>query len=351
MEKTLVLLLMLACSSHQRPQIDVKVSTTTEQTDNNEDVENNANLHVPETTAVSVESSVNVSSIRPSEVFENFLPSNYYKPNENPIFEKPSPHIKGEVFYRPSYFNRPPNRFTYQLTRNKENGIISPQATQEYYSESNYNKSLQLESKSPAKYGEILPQFKPMKHDFGEYVPNYTPKLNVGNYHNDEMLHYPDETYESPIHNYHSQIKRKINPWSSVVTVLASLLPIGLLFASLPPTIIRVNSTQNSYQLPKNSSINYQNNYTGKYKSLDKKIASRKSNEVEVKFLKELDECSKRKLCENMKKNYSSSELENMLQYNIHNNSTEQYTDIIKTLIKSATSGLENSCQVFNCQK
>lgn len=204
---------MLVCSSYQRPQIDSKVSTTTEQIENNDDVENTASLKVPETTAVSVKSSVNVSSVHPGEVFEDFQPSNYYRPNGNPIFEKPSPQVKGEIFYRPSYFDRPPDRVTYQLTRNRDNGILSPQATRDYYSESNYNKSQHIESKSPGKYGEVLPQFKPVKHDFGEFTPpNYSPKLNekiVGNYHNDEMSHYPDEVYESPMHSHQSLSKQK----------------------------------------------------------------------------------------------------------------------------------------------
>lgn len=73
------------------------------------------------------------------------------------------------------------------------------------------------------------------------------------------------------------------------------------------------------HRLSKNNSINYQNNYTGKYKSLLRKIDNRKLNEVGDQFLKELDECSKRKLCESMKKNYSSSELETMLQEDIQN--------------------------------
>ncbi|XP_050424510.1 uncharacterized protein LOC126835757 isoform X2 [Adelges cooleyi] len=349
MEKAAFLLFMLISNSFQRPQLDVNVSTTVEPVETTEDNTEKV-LQVTEATAVSVKSTINVSSVRPIEVFEDFQPSNYYRPDGNPIFEKPSPPVRQEIFYKPSYFNIPPSHLIYQLPKRPDTGVVFPQATQEHYSEHQYNKSQPPEFRSPMKYGEVLPQFKPIKHDSGEITPNFNNDFNdknVRNYHGNEMAHYPDIVHEPPMSYHHSLAKKKVDPWKSVLKVMASLLPIGILFASFPPTVIRVNSTQNPYQVPKNVS-HYPSTYNSIYKALKKKAVGRNVENAEDKFSDDLDECSKRKLCENLKLNYSITELESLLQ-EIKYNSTEPFTTSMTNIIKLATHISIDSCQEYIC--
>lgn len=263
------------------PQLDVDVFTTTETTDtttentksleqisrvteetrslekNSRVTEKTKSLEkislVTEATAVSVQTSVNFSSYGPSVVFEDFKPSNYYRPDGNPIFERPSPQVTHKVFHKPEYFARP-NKQTYQLPpKSSDSNVVFPQATQEHYSQYSHpdNQSNGPESRGPYTFTEVLPQqqSKPMKHDFGGHGSAYDNfyERNFGKYHVNEMSQYSDIIHGPP-KVYHSVTAHKKDPWKSMLKVLATILPVGLLLASFPPTVIKVDSKQYPYQ-------------------------------------------------------------------------------------------------------
>ncbi|XP_025204324.1 uncharacterized protein LOC112601106 isoform X2 [Melanaphis sacchari] len=365
------------------PQLDIDVFTTTESTDstteNTKSLEKNSrvteetkslenisqvteetkNLEkialVTEATAVSVKTSVNFSSYGPNVVFEDFKPSNYYRPDGNPIFERPSPQVTHEVFHKPEYFARP-NKQTYQLPpKSSDSNVVFPQATNEYYSQysHNDNRSNGLESRGPYKFTEVLPQpqSKPMKHDFGgmQHISasdNNFYEKHFGKYYGNEMSQYSDIIHEPP-KLYHSVTTHKKDPWKSMLKVLATILPVGLLLASFPPTVIKVDSKQYPYQFQKNSTTFSPNVITGKYK------ASRKmSTELKIdgadKSPGYLNDCLKKKICETLKSNYSHSELKTLLQ-NYQLNWTTDNGPTMVEITEVATSAEPESCQVFAC--
>lgn len=65
----------------------------------------------------------------------------------------------------------------------------------------------------------------------------------------------------------------------------------------------------------KNATSYNQNAFTG-YKALRKKNAGRKINGKDEEIPGYLDDCLKKKLCENIKTKYSSNELDSLLQNN-----------------------------------
>jgi len=252
------LILIFVCHSHQRPQLEVDELTTTKTTDTTTEATKSVEKipRVTEATAVSVQTSVNFSSYGPKEVFEDFKPSNYYRPDGNPIFERPNLQVTHEGFHRPQYFARPNNQEHQSSPKPGDNNVVFPQATQEHYSQYSQhdNQSNGPESRGPYKFTEVLPQpqSKPVKHDFGGTLPisaydNNFYERHFGKYHGKEMSHYPDIIHESP-KLHHSVTTHKKDPWTSMLKVLATILPVGLLLASFPPTVIKVNSMQYPYQ-------------------------------------------------------------------------------------------------------
>jgi len=256
--------LIFVSHSYQRPQLDVDVLTTTETSDTTTEETKSLEKISPVTeanSAVSVQTSVNFSSYSPSVVYEDFKPSNYYRPDGNPIFERPSPQVTHEVFHKPEYFARPNNQTNRSPPKPSDNNnIVFPQATQEHYSRySQYdnNRSNGPESRGPYKFTDnVLPQqnSKPMKHDFGGTLPisaydNNFYERHFGKYQVNEFSQYPSHIIHEPPKNYHSLTTvHKKDPWRSMLKVLATILPVGLLLASFPPTVIKVNSTQYPYQ-------------------------------------------------------------------------------------------------------
>ncbi|XP_060842958.1 uncharacterized protein LOC132923142 isoform X1 [Rhopalosiphum padi] len=372
MEKVILSLLIFVCHSRQMPQLDVDVFTTTETTDTT--TENTKSLEkiprvteetkslekislVTEDTAVSVQTTVNFSSYSPSVVFEDFKPSNYYRPDGNPIFEKPSPQVTNKVFHKPEYFARP-NKQTYQLPpKPNDSNVVFPQATQEHYYQYSHhdNRSNGPESRGPYKFTEVLPQpqSKPMKHDFGgtQHTSAYdynSYERHFGKYHGNEMSQYSDIIHEPP-KIYHSVTTHKKDPWKSMLKVLATILPVGLLLASFPPTVIKVDSKQYPYQFQKNSSTFSPNVITGKnsYKALRKTSTGLKTD-GEDKSPGYLDDCLKKKICETLKSNYSHIELET-LQQNYQLNWTVDNSPTMVEIAKAAASAEPESCQVFVC--
>ncbi|XP_016663153.1 uncharacterized protein LOC100574016 [Acyrthosiphon pisum] len=358
MEKVILSILIFVCHTHQRPQLEVDVLTTTEPTDTTtEETKSSEKIsQVTEATAVSVQTSVNFSSFSPSAVFEDFKPSNYYRPDGNPIFERPSPQVSHEVFHKPEYFARPNNQANKLPTKSKDNNVIFPQATQEHYSQYSQfdNRSNGPESRGPYKFTEALPQhqFKPMKHDFGGELPssaydNNFYERHFGKYHGNEMSQYPDIIHEPP-KIYHSvTTARKKDPWRSMLKVLATILPVGLLLASFPPTVIKVNSTQYPYQFQKNSTAYNTNVIAGRYKAL-REISTEWKIDGGDKSPGYLDNCLKKKICETIKSNYSHSQLET-LQQNYKPNWTTDNGPTMVEIAKAAASAESESCQVFVC--
>lgn len=227
-------MLILICSTQQRPQQDT--STTTEATDStSEETKSSEKVaQVTEPAAVSVQTSVNVSSSSrgPSKIYEDFKPSNYYRPDGDPIFERPSPQVTHEVFYKPQYFSRPSDVAHRPRPVSDDKSVVFPQASRENHSEHqqhNNNKS-GPESRSPQKFTDVLPQFKPIKHDSGHMIPNFSlydnfyernlgkyhgtdnnlHERNLGKYHGNEMSHYPEIIHAPPPpnHHYHSVAKQ-----------------------------------------------------------------------------------------------------------------------------------------------
>ncbi|XP_022172876.1 uncharacterized protein LOC111035533 [Myzus persicae] len=359
MEKVIFLILMFVCYSHQRPQLEEDVLTTTETTDTTtEELKSLEKISVvTQATAVSVHTSVNFSSYKPSEVFEDFKPSNYYRPDGNPIFERPSPEVANQVFLKPQYFVKPDNQTNRSSPKPSDNNVVFPQATQEHYSQySQYDdRSNGPESRGPYKFTEVSPrqQFKPMKHDFGGTLPigaydnNYYER-HFGKYHVKEMSHYPDIIHEPPKVYHHSvTTAHKKDPWKSMLKVLATILPVGLLLASFPPTVIKVNSTQYPYQFQKNSTVYHPNVITGRYRALRKMDTEWKTN-GEDKLPGYLNDCLKKKICNTLKSNYSHSELET-LQQNYKLNWTTDNGPTMVEIAKAAASAEPESCQVFVC--
>lgn len=219
-----MILIVLVCHSDQRPQLDVDAaSTTTDATDpiTEKTKTLDKSLDVTEATAVSVQTSVNVSSksFGSAEVFEDFKPSTYYRPDGNPIFERPSPEVTHEVFYKPEYFRRPESPSVNKpQPKPDDKNVVFPEATQKRYTEhvQYNNKSNEPESRGPNKVKNeiiVLPQTKPMKHDFGEmpvnfdYYDNNFYERQFGKHPGNEMLpsYYPDMVHEPP-RTYHSSV-------------------------------------------------------------------------------------------------------------------------------------------------
>lgn len=227
------LALIFVCRSHQRPAelaVDVTTTAATLETTTDEEpsteVEKISRQVTEATAAISVRTSINVSSYDgPREVFEDFKPSNYYRPDGNPIFERPSPQVSREIFHKPEYFRRPDdyNLPVYQLpSKNDDRNIIFPQATtiatQKRYFEpvrhNNESKNGSNESRSghPYMFTEVSSKssYKPVKHDyseipfpnFGTYDYNFYEK-HFGKYYGNEMSHYPNVIHELPKISYH----------------------------------------------------------------------------------------------------------------------------------------------------
>ncbi|XP_027850436.2 uncharacterized protein LOC114129796 isoform X1 [Aphis gossypii] len=383
MKKVLLWLLIFVCHSHQMPQLDVDVFTTTETTDTTTEntIENTKNFSrvteetrslekisrvteetksfekislVTEATAVSVQTSVNFSSYKPSVVFEDFKPSNYYRPDGNPIFERPSPQFTHEIFHKPEYFARP-NKQTYQLPpKSSESNVVFPQASQEHYSQYSHpdNRSNGPESRGPHTFAEVSPQpqSKPMKHDFGgaQHASAYDNfyERHFGKYHVNEMSQYSDIMHGPP-KVYHSVTSHKKDPWKSMLKVLATILPVGLLLASFPPTVIKVDSKQYPYQFQKNSTTFSPNIITGRYKAL-REMSPGSKIDGEDKSPGYLNDCLKKKICETLKSNYSHSELETLHQ-NYKLNWTADNSPAMVEIANTAASADPESCQVFVC--
>lgn len=194
-------MLICVCYSHQRPQLEVDISTTTEVIANDntsEEIKTSEKIvQATEAAAVLVQTSINVSTLSPSQVFEDFKPSNYYRPDGDPIYERPSPQVTHEVFYKPQYFRRP-NSLVYQMQKNPDDShVVFPEIRQKHYTERQFNSSNVPESRSRQKFNEVLPQYKPVKHDSGDIEPNFNSytnyfESNLGKYHVNEMFHERD---------------------------------------------------------------------------------------------------------------------------------------------------------------
>lgn len=240
------MLLIFVCHSYQRPQLELDDPTTTAETTDTTTEEivtsTEKTVRVTEATApaVTVQTSINVTkSSRPSEVYEDFRPSKYYNSDGYPVFERPSPQVTQEVFYKPQYFNGPKNNYLVppMPSRPNEKNVVFPQATRDYYNYSerlqhnstnnqqinsldknvqNHNKNNSSsnngnkwlngpESRGPYRFTEVLPQFKPIKHDHGEIIPNFSTydsdfyeKNFAKFYYGNEMSNYPDIIHEPP---------------------------------------------------------------------------------------------------------------------------------------------------------
>lgn len=236
-----MVLYFFVCQSHQRPQTEVSddvgpptttatavaaaeadetvtdtVAITTE--DRTKIPDHNGSRQVTEATAVSVRTSVNVSSARgPSRVYEDFKPSRYYRPDGDPIFERPSPPVTREIFYKPQYFRRPGDH------RN----VAFPQATTQYsehrqpYSnrttsdEPTESRPVGPFAGGPPKTVQVLPQYKPIKHDSGEVGPDFSlydgGQPHFSRYpHGNEMLSpFPPDIIHEPPMSYHNVVVRK----------------------------------------------------------------------------------------------------------------------------------------------
>lgn len=226
----ILLVFILICHSDQRPQLKADESNTTKTIDTDtateppKNIENisQATLQVTDgTAAVSIQTSIDVSPSDPSEIFDGFKPSNYYRPDGNPIFERPSPQVTHEVFYNPQYFRRPNNSLEPLLAPSKtdEKNIIFPQTPQEHNTDHDADHG--PESRSPHNKftkAKFLPakHSKPMKHDYGEIVPSfssYDPDLyerHFGKYHGKEMIpHYAGEVSHEPPSFYHSVVHKR----------------------------------------------------------------------------------------------------------------------------------------------
>lgn len=228
-----MLVLVFVCRSHQRPQLELGTATETSAADTAAATEettvkssqDEAAARVTEAAAVSVETSVNVSSYVPSEVYEDFKPSNYYRPDGNPIFERPSQQVQTHaLFYGPQHFQRPaaglvhPSSATTATPQDKY-PVIFPQASHEHVVQQQHsNRSNGPESRSPYQFTEA--QHKPMKHDYGETVPKFSEYDNsfyekyfgkyYGNVANDMPPHYHQPDFErEPPRSYHSVATRK----------------------------------------------------------------------------------------------------------------------------------------------
>jgi len=205
---TLLLIISVIRGSHQRPQLaeDVLTSTTPTTTTTTEATtkESAKRSTVDKTsqvteataveTAVSVRTTVNVtsssssSSLSPSnyiprEVFEDFEPSNYYEPDGEPKFEKPSPQVVREVFRQPEYFWRPDDQTLRNAPSPKSNGtrnVVFPQPTptttiqrHNHFERHRFDGQTDESShKSPhASSADVSFRSKPAKHDSGEFLP------------------------------------------------------------------------------------------------------------------------------------------------------------------------------------
>lgn len=213
-------MIVFVCQSHQRPQLELDTSTVTETTDTVATEETTIKslqdkvAQVTEATAVSVKTSINVSSYVPRNVYEDFKPSNYYRPDGYPIFERPSQQVTDDVFYGSQRLKRP-NGLVYPLPTPKpdDKNVIFPQASIERV-QLHSNRSNGPESRTPHKFTEVYTHPpKPMKHDysgavtkFSEYDNSFYEKY-FGKYHG-EMSHYPDFVHEPP-KSYHSVTTRK----------------------------------------------------------------------------------------------------------------------------------------------
>lgn len=222
---------ILICHSDQRPHVKVDATNTTKTTDtvtvteSSKSIENfsQATSQVNEsrgTAAVSIQTSIDVSPNDPSEIFDDFKPSNYYRPNGNPIFEKPSPQVTHEVFYNPQYFKKPPNNSLDPLlapSKTNEKNVIFPPTPQEYDSDHNH----EPESRSP--YNKLFTKAqlppaqhpKPIKYDYGEIAPSfssYDPNLyerHFGKYHGKELPHYSGDILHETPNFYHDVAHKK----------------------------------------------------------------------------------------------------------------------------------------------
>lgn len=206
----------------------VALETTTDTTTTEEsstDSEKISRQTSKATAAVSVGTSINISSYdRPREVFEDFKPSNYYRPDGNPIFERPSPQVSQEVFHRPEYFRRPDDYYlpVFQQPRKQNHrNVVFPQATaatQKRYSElirhNNESKNGSTDSKGdhPYTFAEVSSKSfaKPVKHDFGDIpLPDFSTydsnfyERHFAKYYGNEMSHYPEVIHEPPKFSYH----------------------------------------------------------------------------------------------------------------------------------------------------
>ncbi|VVC25690.1 Hypothetical protein CINCED_3A025276 [Cinara cedri] len=343
-------------------------------------------------TAVSVRSFLNVSSpFSPSQVFEDFKPSTHYRPHDgDPVREKLDPgQVTSEPFYEPRHLKRPDaaayDRPTPKPNEKKVMAFPTVAATtrERYYSAGGHvqydgNNNVRsngpaAEPRSPYAFNVVLPQYKPIKHDAGEgqlLPPNFVHRDNDlydkhfgKQYHgNNDMIsnsYYPDAVQDGPpkssYHNTAITTHKKKDPWRSLLSVLATILPVGLLLASFPPTIIKVNSTQYPYQFQKNAtSYNPVNVISGRYKALGKQtVAGRKIHDDVDDLPGYLDDCLKNKICENMKTNNfatnnSPSELDFLLQSDKLNwtRDVDQMTEIAEI----AASASPESCRVqFVC--
>lgn len=269
----------------QQTTLAVETTTADSTTEETRSLEKTSRVTEATEPAVSVQTSVNFTSS--SDVFEDFQPSNYYGADGNPIFERPSPGFGHEVFHKPQLFARPNSQFlgppkSADNNNTHKNNVVFPRATQKHYSEySQYENQPNepVESKGPYKFttavlpqpqsrdpykllttGVLLPQpqsAKPLKHDYDSgslqpvsyYDENlYERHFGKTHLHGKEVWAYPDEPPPKFHHGGGSVAVHKKDPWRSVLKVLATILPVGLLLASFPPTVIKVNSTQYPYQ-------------------------------------------------------------------------------------------------------
>lgn len=234
-----MVLYFFVCQSHQRPQTEVSddvgppTTTATAATEADEVVtdtaaittqdrtkgpDQNGTRQVIEATAVSVRTSVNVSGARgPSPVFEGFKPSRYYRPDGDPIFERPSLPVTREIFYKPQYFRRPDDH----------RSVAFPQATTQYseHRQPHGNRTTSddpTESRpvgpfagAPPKTAQVLPRYKPIKHDSGEVAPDFSlydggqPHFSRYQPANEMLSPFPPDIIHEPPMSYHNVVVRK----------------------------------------------------------------------------------------------------------------------------------------------
>lgn len=239
---TLLVLCFFVCQSSQRPQFEASddddAPTTTEvaateiATVSAEETAagtgSGNNTRVTEAAAVSVQTTVNVSRqlpFGPGRVFGDFRPSSHhYRPDGGPAFDRPSPPVTHEAFYEPQHFRRPADgrpvhRFPLQQPDDRRN-VVFPLATQVQYSATavrerpSDNETAAESGRARKPFVGVLPQHKPIKHDAGDALPNFSGfdggfyERPFGKYQTNDVLRYPADAAREP-KPYHTVVARK----------------------------------------------------------------------------------------------------------------------------------------------